>query len=311
MTNPVGQKTMSTSAWALLLLLSFLWGGSFVFAKIAVAEIPPFTLVFLRVALAAATLHLVRLALRIRMKWGLRNALNYAVMGLFNNVIAFSLMFTGQTQISASLAAILNASTPFFTLLVAGLLLADERLSARRIAGLIVGFAGVIVVIGPRYLLGMGENLIFELMLIGTAISYAFAGVWGRRFAGEHPLATAAGQLTASTIIMLPIMLIFDDPLALPAPSATVVASVLALAIVSTGFAYVLFFRILKVAGATNVMLVTMLVPVFTGLIAVPLLGESVDALKIAGMFIIAVGMAVLDGRPLAAARRAFGLARS
>ncbi|MBV6657478.1 MAG: DMT family transporter [Devosiaceae bacterium] len=295
---------MTGTAWLLLLLLAFLWGGSFVFAKIAVAEIPPFTLVFFRVALAAVTLHLVRLALRIPMDWSLGAFANYAVMGLLNNVIAFSLMFTGQTQISASLASILNASTPFFTLLVAGLLLTDEKLTGRRIAGLIVGFAGVILVIGPRYLLGMGDNLIFELMLIGTAISYAFAGVWGRRFAGENPLCTAAGQLTGSTLLMIPIMFVFDDPLSMGMPSTEVIASVIALAVVSTGFAYILFFRILKIVGATNVMLVTMLVPVFTALIAVPLLGESIDALKVAGMAVIAIGMAILDGRPVKAVRR-------
>ncbi len=294
----ITQKTMSGSAWALLVLLAFMWGGSFVFAKIAVAEIPPFTLVFLRVFLAALTLHTIMVVMGVRMDWSVRAFTNYAVMGLLNNVIAFSLMFTGQTQITASLASILNASAPFFTVLVAGLLLADEQLTKRKLAGLMVGFVGVVLVIGPRYLLGIGQHLIFELMLIGTAISYAFAGVWGRRFAGENPLCTAAGQLTASSVLMIPVMFIFDDPLTLGVPSLPVIASVVALAVVCTGLAYILFFRVLQMAGATNVILVTMLVPLSTSLLAIPLLGESLDALKLGGLAVIVLGMAILDGRP-------------
>ena len=295
---------MSGTAWALLILLASVWGGSFVFAKIAVAEIPPFTLVLARVALAALTLHLLVLVTRTKLPFTLEAWRNYAVMGLLNNVIAFSLIFTGQLQIGASLASILNASTPFFTVLLAGLLLADERFSARRLAGIAMGFAGVVLVIGPRHLLGLGEHLASELMVIGAAISYAFASIWGRRFAGENPLATATGQLTMSTLVMIPLAGLVDQPWTLPVPSPPVIGSVLALAIVCTGLAYVLFFRILKVAGATNVSLVTMLVPVSTTLIAVPALGERLEPLTLAGFAVIIAGLMVLDGRPVSAARR-------
>lgn len=301
------QKTMSGTAWALLVLLAFLWGGSFVFAKIAVAEIPPFTLVFLRVFLAALTLHAIMLVMGVRMDWSIRAFKNYAVMGLLNNVIAFSLMFTGQTQITASLASILNASAPFFTVLVAGLFLADEKLTQRKLIGLVVGFIGVVLVIGPRYLLGIGQHLIFELMLICTAVSYAFAGVWGRRFAGENPLCTAAGQLTASSVLMIPVMFIFDDPLSMGMPSLPVIAAVLGLAVICTGLAYILFFKVLQMAGATNVILVTMLVPLSTTMLAIPLLGESLDVLKLAGLAVIVLGMAILDGRPVKFLRARMG----
>lgn len=300
------QKTMTTQSWLLLLLLALLWGGSFVFAKIAVAQITPLTLVLVRVLLAALTLHLVCMVTRTKMPVTLSAWGAYAVMGLLNNVIAFSLIYWGQQEIGASLSAILNSATPFFTVLIAGLVLADERFTGGKIAGLIIGFAGVVLVIGPRHMLGLGENLLSELAVVGAALSYGFASVWGRRFASESPLATATGQLTASTAMMVPIAFLFERPLDLPMPSADVVAAVLALAVVSTAMAYLLFFKILKTAGATNVSLVTMLVPVFATVIAVPLLGEVMDPLKLAGLAVIGIGLAVLDGRPIRAARKLF-----
>ncbi|GAB5510356.1 MAG: DMT family transporter [Hyphomicrobiales bacterium] len=298
------QKTMSTLAWALLLLLAFIWGGSFVFAKVAVAEIPPFTLVLLRVGLAAATLWLVCLATGVPMPRTLAAWGAYMVMGLLNNVIAFSLIFTGQQEIGASLASILNGSMPFFTVLIAGILLADEKFSTRKIIGIAIGFAGVVLIIGPRHLLGLGDHLLSELMLVGAAVSYAFASVWGRRFAGENPMATATGQLTMSTLMMIPIASLVDHPWTLPMPSLATLGSVIALAVVCTAFAYVLFFRILDMAGATNVSLVTMLVPVSATLLAVPLLDERLELLTIVGFAIITLGLLVLDGRPVRAARR-------
>lgn len=293
------QKTMSTLAWALLLFLAFIWGGSFVFAKVAVAEIPPFTLVLLRVGLAASTLWIVCLVTGVAMPRTLGAWGAYAVMGLLNNVIAFSLIFTGQQEIGASLASILNGSMPFFTVLVAGLLLADEKFSTRKIVGIAIGFAGVVLIIGPRHLLGLGDHLLSELMLIGAAISYAFASVWGRRFAGQNPMATATGQLTMSTLMMIPIASFVDQPWTLPIPSVATIGSVIALAVICTAFAYVLFFRILDMAGATNVSLVTMLVPVSATLLAVPLLGERLELLTILGFAVITLGLMVLDGRPV------------
>ncbi|MFN3172556.1 MAG: DMT family transporter [Hyphomicrobiales bacterium] len=293
------QKSMSTLAWALLLFLAFIWGGSFVFAKVAVAEVPPFTLVLLRVGLAAAVLWIVCLVSGVAMPRTLGAWAAYAVMGLLNNVIAFSLIFTGQQEIGASLASILNGSMPFFTVLLAGLLLADEKFSTRKIVGIAIGFLGVVLIIGPRHLLGLGEHLLSELMLIGAAISYAFASVWGRRFAGQNPMATATGQLTMSTLMMIPIACFIDQPWTLSMPSVATIGSVIALAVICTAFAYVLFFRILDMAGATNVSLVTMLVPVSATLIAVPLLGERLEVLTILGFAIITLGLMVLDGRPV------------
>lgn len=309
MSVQTAQKTMSTSAWLILLLLAALWGGSFIFSKVAVSQVTPLTLVLARVLLAAITLHFVCLFTGVRLPTTMKAWTAYIVMGLLNNVIAFSLIFWGQQSIEASLSAILTGATPFFTVLIAGLVLADERFSKEKVIGLIIGFAGVVLVIGPRHMLGLGEHLLAELAIVGAALAYGFSGVWGRRFAGENPLATATGQLTAASVMMIPIAFYFERPLELGPLSTPVIISVLALAIVSTAIAYLLFFKVLKMAGATNTSLVTMLVPVFTMLIAVPTLGERVDALKLLGLIVIGIGLAVLDGRILKSARARFAKA--
>lgn len=309
MSVQTAQKTMSTSAWLILLLLAALWGGSFIFSKVAVSQVTPLTLVLARVLLAAITLHIVCLFTGVRLPTTMKAWTAYIVMGLLNNVIAFSLIFWGQQSIEASLSAILTGATPFFTVLIAGLVLADERFSKEKVIGLIIGFAGVVLVIGPRHMLGLGEHLLAELAIVGAALAYGFSGVWGRRFAGENPLATATGQLTAASVMMIPIAFYFERPLELGPLSTPVIISVLALAIVSTAIAYLLFFKVLKMAGATNTSLVTMLVPVFTMLIAVPTLGERVDALKLLGLIVIGIGLAVLDGRILKSARARFAKA--
>lgn len=309
MSPQTAQKTMSTTAWLILLSLGALWGISFVFSKIAVTEIEPITLVFIRVFLAAIVLHAVCLVRGVRMPTTLKAWFDYGVMGFFNSGLAFALIFWAQQFIDASLSAILIAAAPFCTVLLAGLFLADERFSAPKMFGIIIGFAGVILVIGPRYLLGLGENFIAEMAVLLAAVSYGISSVWGRRFAGEHPLATAAGQLTASAALMLPLAFLFESPLQMTMPSPLVIGSVIALATLSTALAYILFFRVLKMAGATNTTMVGMLIPVFTILFAVPILGETISVLKIMGMIVIALGMLVLDGRPVKALRKRFSWA--
>jgi drug/metabolite transporter (DMT)-like permease len=300
------QKKMTTPAWLLLLAMAALWGISFVFSKIAVVEIEPMTLVFLRTALAALVLLAACHFNGVRMPTSFAAWRNYAVLGFFSSSLAFSLIFWAQQFIDASLSAILVAATPFFTVLVAGLLLADERLNSQKVLGVVIGFVGVILVVGPRHLLGLGDDLIAELAVLLAAASYATASIWGRRFAGEPPLATATGQVTASAIMMLPVALIFESPLQMSMPSWPVIGAVIALAVFCTALTYLIFFRVLKMAGASNASLVGLVIPAFTMMFAVPLLGEQITPLKIAGMLVIAIGMMVLDGRPFAALRGKF-----
>ncbi len=295
-------RTMGASQWTSLTVLSLLWGGSFFFVEIAVTSLPPFTIVLVRVALAALALHALLLAtgapLRVDMQlWG-----TFLVMGFLNNVVPFSLLVWGQTQIASGLASILNATTPIFTVLVAHALTRDEKLSAGRLAGVLLGLAGVTVMIGPAALAGIGSNLLAQVACLRATLSYAFAGVFGRRFArlGVSATQSAAGQVSASTLILLPVVLLLDRPWTLPVPEPQVLAALAALAILSTAVAYVLFFRILASAGATNIMLVTLLVPVTAILLGTAFLDERLNGEHFAGIALIAFGLAAIDGRPAA-----------
>jgi drug/metabolite transporter (DMT)-like permease len=300
MTNPTGIKlSMGPRTWAILVALSVLWGGTFFFVEIAVKELPPFTIVAVRVGLAAIALWAVVAVMGIRVWWPRRVWAAFFGMGVLNNAVPFTLLVWGQTQIASGLASILNATTPLFGVLVAGVVLADERLTPSKAIGAAVGFAGAVVMIGPTVLEGLGENVLAQLACLGAALSYAFAGVFGRRFSkkGIDPVMTATGQVTASAIVLIPVALIVDRPWALAMPGAVTVTSVIALALASTALAYILYFRILASSGATNILLVTFLVPVSAIVLGTFILGERLEAVHFAGMALIGLGLATIDGR--------------
>jgi drug/metabolite transporter (DMT)-like permease len=290
---------MSLLDWSLLLALSILWGGSFFFVGVAVKALPPFTIVLLRVAIAAAALHLVLRATRTAMPWDANTWLAFFGMGLLNNAIPFSLIVWGQTQIASGLASILNATTPLFTVLVAHVLTADERLSKGRIVGVLLGFAGVVALIGPQALTGLGKDVMAQVAILGAALSYAFASLFGRRFKrmGVSPLATAAGQVSASSLLLLPVTALVDRPWELSWPGWLVCGAIVGGGLLSTALAYVLFFRILASAGAVNLMLVTFLIPVSAILLGGAFLGETLAPTDFAGMALIGLGLAAIDGR--------------
>ena len=291
---------MALRVWLWLLSLSVLWGGSFFFAKVAVGELGPFTVVFARVSLAALALALV-VPLRRDAPWP-----TYFAMGFLNNALPFSLIFWGQTEIGSGLASILNATTPLFTLLVAHVLTPDEKINRTKIVALLTGLSGVIVLIGPAALAGSAV-LWAQAACLAAALSYAFAGIYGRRFRrmGIAPAEAAAGQLTASTALILPIMLVVDRPWTLSPPSLTVWLALGALALLSTALAYVLYFRILAAAGATVLLLVTFLIPVPAILLGALVLGERLEPRHYAGMALIGLGLAIIDGRIAALLRPA------
>ena len=226
-------------------------------------------------------------------------------MGFLNNAVPFSLLVWGQTQISSSLASILNATTPFFTVVVAHLLLADEKMSAAKIAGVSAGFAGIVVLMGPGLFGGGESGVMGQIACVGAAVSYALAATFGRRFAGVPPLATATGQVTCSSFLLLPVVLLVDKPWTLAMPGADVIGSVIGVAVGSTALAYILYFRILKAAGATNVALVTFLVPVSAIVLGTLVLSEVLLPEHIAGMTLIGIGLIIIDGRLLPARKPA------
>ena len=291
--------TMSATDWLLLIALSILWGGSFFFAKVAVAELAPLTVVLGRVAIAAATLVLVARLSGIALPGSAAEWRPFVPLALLNNVLPFSLIFWGQTQIPSGLAAILNATTPLFTVLVAHWATADEKLNPGRVAGLLFGFAGVVAMIGPDVLHDLGRNVLAQLACLAAAVSYGFSGVYGRRFRGEPVLRVAAGQLVVSTILLIPVVALVDRPWTASSPSLTTIGAVVALAVLSTALAYLIFFRILSRAGATGISLVTFLIPVSAILLGTLILGEQLAVRHFVGMIAIALGLAAIDGRPL------------
>lgn len=290
---------MGPREWAQLLLLSVLWGGSFLFIKLGLQELPPLTFVFGRVFLAALALA-AYLAMR-----GIRFPRDPAVwraffgMGLLNNLVPFTLLFWGETRIGGGLASILNATTPIFSIILAHCLTADEKITPRKLGGILLGFGGVFVLIGGGFLARAGFALPAMLACLGAAFSYGVAGVFGRRFRrlGVAPAMGAFGQTVASSVMMLPIALVFDQPWRLAMPGAVTWGALLGLALVCTAFGYILFFRILGAGGAVNSSLVTLLVPVSGVLLNGLFLGERLGVAQFAGMALITGGLLVIDGR--------------
>lgn len=297
---------MGATEWLLLLFLSALWGGSFFFFKILVTELPPFTVVLGRVGFAALILNLYLLARRRYLPRDLRRWRQFLVMGLLNNAIPFSLIVYGETHISSGLASILNATTPVFGVVVAHFLTETEKLTVARGAGVLLGLLGVVALIGPGAVAGLGSgNLVGQLACLAAALSYAFAGIYGRRFRDLPPLSVATGQVTGSTLLLLPVVALIDHPWTLPAPGTQVWLAFAGIAFFCTVLAYVLYFRILRRAGATNLLLVTFLLPISALLLGWLALGETIGPGAILGMAMIGAGLACIDGRPLQILRRA------
>ncbi len=303
---------MGAREWLMLIALSVLWGGSFFFVAVAVTELPPLTIVTLRVGLAAITLWTIALILGLRPPKSINTWLAFIGMGVLNNVIPFSLIVWGQTQIASGLASVLNATTPLFGVVVVGLLLADERATPMKLIGVAVGFLGVVVMIGmPNVDAGGRGNLVAQMAILVAALSYAFASVFGRRFKAMalKPIVIAAGQVTGSFLVLAPVAWYVDGLLDLfgsSTPSFSTWASILTLAVFSTALAYVLYFKILGSSGATNILLVTLLVPVSAILLGSLFLNETLEWIHFVGMGLIAVGLSAIDGRLIKAAVRLF-----
>jgi len=278
-------------------LLAAVWGGSFFFGEVALREVPPLTLTLHRVIWAVPILVLIVLFKGISVPRSPRIWGAYLVMGALNNAIPFSLLFWGQTQIESGLVSILNGTTAMFAAVVAGLLLPDEALTAKKVIGAGLGIAGVAFIMGPSALTNFNLSNLAQLAILGATLSYAFAGVWGKTaLAGQLPLMNALGMLIGSTVLMIPIVLVFDGRPNL-ALSLGVWGALIGMAVLSTALAYFLYFAILVRAGAANLLLVTLLIPpVAIGLGAV-FLDERIGIEAWIGFVIIGLGFAVTDGR--------------
>ncbi|MCT8268034.1 DMT family transporter [Afifella sp. JA880] len=293
------EASLDLGSLTLLVLLSLLWGGSFLFMRVAGAEVPVFTLVLLRVGIAAAALWVVIIVSGRRLPSRGGIYLRALLMGFLNNAVPFSLITFATVEIGAGAASILNATTPIFTVLIAHVLTADEKMTTNKVTGVVLGFLGVAVMIGLPALRGLSADFLAVLAMLAAATSYGFSAVVGKGFRATDPVVAAAMQLSTSTLLMVPVAFLIDRPFATAMPGMAAIFSILGLALLSTAFAYVLFFRILARAGGTNAMLVTLLVPVSAVTLGVVLLGESLSAGQFAGMAMIGAGLVVMDGRAL------------
>jgi len=307
MSNEIpANRPMTLAEWATLLFLSLLWGGSFFFNAVAVKELPVFTVVVGRVALAAVLMLCLLRVLGLKLPADRRIWAAFFAMGLLNNAIPFSLIVGGQQHIASGVASILNAATPLFTVLFAHFLTVDEKMTGNRLAGVLVGFVGVAVMVGLDAVQALGSHVTAQLMCLSATVSYALASIYGRRFRamGVPALVTATGQVVAASALLVPVMLLADRPWTLPMPGLGALGAVAGLAVLSTALAYVLYFRLLATAGASNLALVTFLVPVSAILLGFLFLDEVLLPRHLAGMALIGLGLAAIDGRPWRAIRR-------
>jgi drug/metabolite transporter (DMT)-like permease len=310
--TPMIRITMNGRDWAILGALALIWGGAFFLIGVAVRHVPPFTYVLLRLSTAAAAMWAMLAWRRERLALPSEAWSAIILLALLNNALPFTLFGWAQTHIASGLASILNATTPIWGVIVAHVFTSDERITPRKLAGVLVGFGGVALMIGPGLLSSLGGGVLAELACVVAALAYALAGVWARRFRtmGVSPFGVTTGQLTVGAAMMLPVALIGDQPWTRALPPIEAWAAIATLAVVCTAVGYVLYFRLIDRAGATNALLVTLLVPPTAILLGVLFLGEIIAPLDFVGLGLIALGLAAIDGRLFSAvARRRLRLA--
>ena len=290
---------MSTADWGIILLLSLLWGGAFFMIELGLRGFPPNTLVFLRMALAVPPMLLILKFIGHRLPNDRKSWQQLLVLGAINAALPFILFFWGQTQIDSGLASVLNATTPLWGVVTAHFLTRDEKATPSRIIGVLLGIAGIIVMVGTEALGGISGSVLAQLACLAATLSYAFAAIYGRTLSQSTmtPMVVATGQVITAAILMLPVALIVDHPWALAAPGWDAWAGAIGLAIPSTAIAYFYYFRLIDRAGASNAMLVAFIMPVIAIILGVVALGEMVELKEIAGAALIALGLVAIDGR--------------
>ena len=291
---------MRLKDWLTLIALALVWGSSFFFVEIAIVELTTLMIVLIRVTLAALVLWSIVLVARMKVPRHLSVWGSLFLMALFNNTLPFSLIVWGQHYITAGLASLLNATTPIFAVVLASLFLRDEKITLNKAIGIMLGFVGTLIMIGPAVLAGLNLNVLAQLAGMGAALSYAIAGVYGRRFLSHsinNPVVIAACQLSLSALMLSLAVWWSGDWYVDAWPTTPTILSLLCLALLSTALAYVLYFKLLESAGVTNLLLVTFLIPVSAILLGIGLLGESLLATHIAGMVVIALSLITIDGR--------------
>jgi drug/metabolite transporter (DMT)-like permease len=290
---------LDSTGWALIGILSILWGGAFFLIEVGLRSYPPMTLVLMRLALAVPPMWLAMRLMgqslpRDLRAWGL-----LTVVGALNCALPFALFFWGQQYLDSGYASILNATTPLWGVITAHFLTSDEKATPARVIGVLVGLAGIIVMVGPEAMKGLSNNLLAQIACLVSTVFYSFAAIYGRRLSQTAltPMAVATGQTITATLLMIPIVLFVDQPWTLAVPSMESTLAGLTLALFSTALAYTLYFRLIDRSGASNAQLVAFLMPILAVILGIAFLGESLSAGQIAGAALIGLGLMILDGR--------------
>ncbi len=306
--TPAISGAMDLKSWAVLLTLSVVWGGSFFFVEVALQTYGPLTIVGARVFIAAAALQTFIALTRRDWPVSLDFWRMIVVMAITNNIIPFILIVWGQVYLSGALASILNATTPLFALVLANIMTQDEKMTPRKVMALLCGFTGVVVIIAPDMHGGMDAEALAHLAPLAAAVSYAYSSIYARRFArfGSRPVMIASSQLTISTLVLVPLALVFEQPWTIGAPPMEAALAILALALLSSTLAYIAYFWFIAKNGGTNTTLVTFLVPVSATGFGIGFLGEHLLPQHIAGVVFIALCFFILDGRIFAKIRSKF-----
>jgi drug/metabolite transporter (DMT)-like permease len=290
------------NGWLLIGILAILWGGAFFLIEVGLRSFPPITLVFIRVGFAVPAMWLAMRIMGQRLPTDMRIWALLTVVGAFNCALPFTLFFWGQQYLDSSYAAILNATTPLWGVITAHFMTSDEKATPSRITGVLVGLAGIIVMVGPDAMNGLSDNLLAQIACLISTVFYSLAAIFGRRLSQTAltPMAVATGQTMTAALLMVPIMLVVDQPWTMAMPRLDATLAGLALALISTALAYFLYFRLIDRSGASNAQLVAFLMPILAVILGIAFLGEHLNQGQIIGAVLIALGLVIIDGRLLA-----------
>ena len=289
---------MNNKTWLLVILLGFIWGSSFLFTEILLNYINPVLIVFFRVSLASIIL-IIYVLFFTNLKFNLSKEilLTFFTMGLLNNVIPFLLIAYAQETITGGLASILNANTSFFTIFLASLLLKDEKLTNYRLLGIIIGIIGVVVIVGFENLSELKNYNFGIVLMLFSCLSYSFAGIFAKtKLKNIHPTIAATGMLSMSTIILFPIIIIYNGNELININSKILYYSCM-FAFICSVVAYFLYFKILETNGAGNLLICTIIIPPSSILLNAFFINEIIKIYELIGLIIITAGLIILDGR--------------
>jgi drug/metabolite transporter (DMT)-like permease len=293
---------LDATGWTLIAILSVLWGGSFILIELGLRSFPPMTLVFLRLALAVPPMWIAMRFMGQHLPSSPRIWAALTIVGAINCAFPFMLFFWGQQYLDSGYASILNATTPLWGVFAAHFLTKDEKATPMRILGVLVGLAGILVMVGPQAMRGLSHNLLAQIACLGSTVFYSFAAIYSRRLSRQKltPMAIATGQTLTGALIMIPFMLLIDQPWTLAMPSLASTLATVALAVFATGLAYGFYFQLIDRAGAANAMLVAFVIPILAVILGIAFLNEALSGGQVIGAGLIAFSLIILDGRAIA-----------